>query len=62
MIRNYNGWVIEATGGFCTIKRFIAYKNGQSHWAFLLRDCKEFCDIRDGGGEIKNLYLEPLYI
>ena len=62
MVRNYNGWIIETTGGFMTLKRFIAHKSGQSHWAFRLKECKEFCDIRDNGEHIKKLYLEPLYI
>ena len=61
MVRNYNGWVIHAEGGFMTIKRFIAHKDSKSHWAFRLRECKEFCDIRDRGGEIGGLYLQPLY-
>ena len=61
MIRKYNNWIVETTGGFFTIKRFIAHKDGQSHWAFRLKDCKEFCDIIDNGGEIKELYKKPLY-
>ncbi len=58
---NHNGWRISSTGGFCTMKRFIASKGNLSHWAFLLRDCKHLCDERDAGREIPQLYLQPLY-
>lgn len=61
MVRRYNYWTIVTEGGFMTIKRFIAHKGNQMHWAFRLKDCKEFCDIRDSGGQINKLYLEPLY-
>ena len=62
MIREYNGWQIEAQGGFCTMKRYVASRGDRWHWAFLLRECKGFCDIRNEGGNIKELYLKPLYI
>ena len=61
-MKKYNGWLIEAQGGFCTMKRYHATKGDKWHWAFLLRECKQFCDMRDAGGEIKKLYLSPLYI
>ena len=61
-MREYNGWQIENVGGFCTMKRYIASKGNMWHWAFLLRECKELCDLRDNGKEIKELYLRPLYI
>ena len=59
---NYKGWLIEKTGGFYTMKRYVALKGDRWHWAFLLRECKQFCDTRDAGGEIKDLYLKSLYI
>lgn len=62
MIRKYNGWTIETVGGHITLKRFVAYKNGKTLWAFRLKECKQFCDIRDNGGEINKLYLESLYV
>ena len=58
----YNGWNIIKMGGLCTMKRYHAQKDNNWHWAFLLRECKQFCDIRDNGGTIKDLYLKPLYI
>lgn len=61
-MREYNGWSIETAGGFCTIKRYIARKGKDWHWAFLLRECKNFCDLRNAGKEIPKLYLTPLYI
>lgn len=61
-MKQYNGWIIERTGGFCTIKRYVARKGNQWHWAFKLRECKHFCDQRDSGGTISDLYLKPLYI
>lgn len=61
MKREYNGWKILTTGGFSTIKRFIASRGDKNHWAFRLRDCKKFCDLRDNGGKIELLYLTPLY-
>lgn len=61
MFRHYNGWRIIKEGGFCTMTRYSAAKSGQWHWAFLLRECKDFCDLRDGGKEIPKLYLESLY-
>lgn len=60
-MKEYNGWQIERVGGFCTMKRYVASKNDKWHWAFLLRECKELCDIRDNGGDIKKLYLRSLY-
>ena len=60
-MRYYNGWIITTAGGFMTMKRFIAHKGELSHWAFLLRECKEFCDKRDNGETIRELYLKPLY-
>ena len=61
-MKEYNGWEIEKIGGFCTMKRYHARKDDKWHWAFLLRECKELCDLRDAGKEIKELYLKPLYI
>ena len=60
-MKKYNEWYIEKVGGFVTTKRYIATKGTMWHWAFLLRECKNFYDIRDSGGEIKTLYLSPLY-
>ena len=57
----YNGWSINKVGGFITIKRYVAQKQDNWHWAFLLRDCKKFCDDRDNGKEIEELYLRSLY-
>ena len=51
----YNGWIIELHGGFCTMKRYVASQGDRWHWAFLLRECKELCDLRDNGKEIKEL-------
>ena len=62
MVRKYRNWVITTEGGFMTLKRFVATDGERTHWAFRLRDCKEFCDIRDAGGDIPRLFLEPLYI
>jgi len=62
MARYYNGWQIETQGGFCTMKRYVARKGNQWHWAFLLRDCKGICDSRDKGIEPSRLYLNPLYV
>ena len=58
----YNGWQIIKLGGCCTMSRYHAQKGDQWHWAFLLRECKRFCDLRDSGAEISKLYLKPLYI
>ncbi len=57
----HNGWKIQGVGGFCTVRHFWADNGNLSHWAFTLRECKQFCDQRDSGGEIKALYLKPLY-
>lgn len=57
----YKGWSINKVGGVITHKRYEAYKGDNWHWAFLLRECKELCDIRDNGGEISKLYLKNLY-
>jgi len=57
----YNGWDITKEGGYCTIKRYVASKGDLWHWAFLLRECKVFCDTRDNGGSIGKIYLKPLY-
>jgi len=62
MVKYYNGWEISSEGGFCTIKRYVARKEDLWHWAFRLKDCKQFCDMRDNGGIIEQLYLKPLYI
>lgn len=62
MTNLYNGWIIEKVGGFCTMQRYHAKKGNLWHWAFLLRECKALCDTRDEGGEVKELYLKPLYI
>jgi len=65
MVRKHNGWIITATGGYFTLKRFIAHKGAKgeiTHWSFRLKDCKRFCDMRDNGETIDNLYLNPLYI
>ena len=61
-MKEYNGWDIEKVGGFCTMKRYVAAKGDLWHWAFLLRECKKFCDTRDKGGDIGELYLKSLYI
>jgi len=58
----YNGWQIIKLGGLCTMKRYHAQKGDLWHWAFLLRECKAFCDVIDSGGTIPELYLRPLYI
>ena len=58
----YNGWVIYATGGYCTIKRFVARKNGQSLWRFKLKEIPATCDaFDDPNGTVDSLYLHPLY-
>jgi len=61
MGRHYNGWEIITVGGFCTLKRYIASRGEQHHWAFRLKECKEFCDLRNANKEIGKLYLTPLY-
>ena len=68
-VRKYKDWYIETVGGHITIKRFEAEKgdkfdpksNYQWHWAFKLKDCKEICDKRNRGEEVKELYLKSLY-
>ena len=62
MDREYNGWLIRTQGGFSMVKHYVARKGDLYHWAFLLRDCKAFCDARDNGGDIGELYLKPLYV
>ncbi len=60
-MKHYNGWTIINLGGHVEMKRYHAQKDKLWHWAFLLRDCKAFCDKRDAGETIPNLYLHPLY-
>ena len=58
----HNGWEITSHGGYSMIRHFIASKNGLHHWAFTLRECVKFCDERDDGMNIEDLYLQPLYL
>ena len=64
-IHKHNDWIIHSEGGFITMKRFVAHKEGHpfsySHWEFRLRDCKNLCDARDAGKPIPDLFLKSLY-
>ena len=58
---NHNGWEIHGVGGFCTVRHFWAEKENISHWAFKLKECKDFCDKRDIGEELNPMYLKALF-
>jgi len=46
---SYRGWNIKPAGGFCTMRRFLAYKGTMFLWAFRLRDVIAKCDAAERG-------------
>ena len=61
----YKDWYISSRGGHGTFKRYVAEKGDEKgddwHWAFTLKECVAFCDSRDNGQSIHDLYTKPLY-